>query len=185
MQSLQEEHLPFGAQCLLRFCFITSFGRIKIRLDNALALSAIVFILYQPFVLFQPGFQLSYIAAFSLVFSSKILAKTKSLIGTSFLVTSISQFSLYPILLFHFYELSLSSFFVNVFYVPLYSVIILPANIILLIVTCDFFLQLLNILVCFLCTFREFIRILQVGFRHYLISYGHRESQVLLKLFLL
>ena len=57
---------------------LMSFGGMKIRLDNALAISAMVFILYQPFVLFQPGFQLSYIAAFSLVFSSKILAKTKT-----------------------------------------------------------------------------------------------------------
>ena len=114
---------------------LTSRGGMKIRLDNALALSALAFILYQPFVLFQPGFQLSYIAAFSLVLSSKILAKGKSLIHLSFLVTSISQLSLYPILLVHFYELSLSSFFVNVVYVPLYSVVILPANILLLVAT--------------------------------------------------
>ncbi len=50
-------------------------GGSKVGLDNAIALSAIVFIWYQPFVLFQPGFQLSYLAAFSLVLSSKILAK--------------------------------------------------------------------------------------------------------------
>ena len=55
------------------FVLITVFGRFNIRLDNALALSAIVFILYKPFVLFQPGFQLSYIAAFSLVLSSKFI----------------------------------------------------------------------------------------------------------------
>ena len=61
--------------------------------------------------------------------------KIKNGMGTSFLITSISQLSLYPILLFHFFELSISSFFVNVIYVPLYSIIILPANIILLAVT--------------------------------------------------
>src|SRR6185437_7200132 len=54
---------------------------------------------------------------------------------TSFFVTTISQLALYPVLLFHFYELSLSSFVVNLVYVPLYSLIILPANIILLIMT--------------------------------------------------
>lgn len=117
------------------FTLIMSLGKLKIRHEDALAVSAIIFILYQPFVLFQPGFQLSYIAAFSLVLSSSMLAKTKTLIGTSFLVTSISQLSLYPILLFHFFELSLSSFLVNVFYVPLYSIIILPANILLLTMT--------------------------------------------------
>ena len=114
---------------------ITVFGRFNMRLDSALALSAVGFILYKPFVLFQPGFQLSYIAAFSLVLSSKLLVRSSSAIVTSFLVTTISQLSLYPILLFHFHELSLSSFLVNVIYVPLYSVVILPANIIFLLVS--------------------------------------------------
>lgn len=111
---------------------LTVFGRVNLRLDSALALSAIGFMLYKPFIVFQPGFQLSYIAAFSLVLSSKILARPSSAIVTSFLVTTISQLSLYPILLFHFHELSISSFLVNIVYVPLYSVIILPANLIFL-----------------------------------------------------
>lgn len=114
---------------------LAASGRIRIRLDDALAISAAVFIVYQPFVLFQPGFQLSYLAAFSLVFSSLLLAKAKTALATSFYVTSISQLALYPVLLFHFHELSLSSFIVNLVYVPLYSVIILPANIVLLVMT--------------------------------------------------
>ncbi|MFD1927368.1 DNA internalization-related competence protein ComEC/Rec2 [Sporosarcina siberiensis] len=117
------------------FVLLASLIGLKIRLDNALAISALVFISIQPYILFQPGFQLSYLAAFSLILSSKILVKAKTAIGISFLVTSISQLSLYPVLLFHFYEISLSSFFVNLIYVPLYSLIILPVNIILLIVT--------------------------------------------------
>ena len=56
---------------------LASSGGVKMRLDNALAISADCFILYQPFVLFQPGFQMSYLAAFSLVFSSGILSKSK------------------------------------------------------------------------------------------------------------
>lgn len=111
---------------------LTAAGRLRIRLDDAIAISAVVFILYQPFVIFQPGFQLSYLAACSLVYSSNILAKSKNALSTSFLVTAISQLALYPVLLVHFYELSLSSFVVNLVYVPLYSIIILPANIILL-----------------------------------------------------
>ena len=135
----------------------TTFGRIKVGLDNAIALSAIVFIWYQPFVLFQPGFQLSYLAALSLVLSSKILAKTNSVIKVSFLITLISQLALYPILLFHFHELSISSFIVNLFYVPLYSVIILPMNIILLIMTV-FFPAFANVLFAIYVPFREIIQ---------------------------
>lgn len=106
--------------------------RSTLRLDDALSLSAIGFMLYEPYVVFQPGFQLSYVAAAALVFSSTILARTTSPILLSFLVTSITQLALYPILLYHFFEVSLSSFIVNLAYVPLYSLIILPMNIILL-----------------------------------------------------
>jgi competence protein ComEC len=114
---------------------LTATGRFKMRMDDALALSAAGFILWQPFVVFQPGFQLSYLAAFSLIYSTRILSRSNSTIYVSFLVTTITQLALYPVLLYHFYELSLSSFLVNLFYVPLYSVIILPMNIVLLLLT--------------------------------------------------
>ena len=61
---------------------LAASGRVKVRLDDALAISAIVFIFYQPFVLFQPGFQLSYLAACSLVYSTSILADAKTALMT-------------------------------------------------------------------------------------------------------
>ncbi|MCG7345075.1 DNA internalization-related competence protein ComEC/Rec2 [Sporosarcina sp. ACRSL] len=114
---------------------LTATNRFRMRMDDALAMSAAGFIIWQPFVVFQPGFQLSYVAAFSLVFSTRILSRPSSAFVVSFLVTTITQLALYPVLLYHFYELSISSFIVNLFYVPLYSFIILPLNIVLLFVT--------------------------------------------------
>ncbi|WP_301109627.1 DNA internalization-related competence protein ComEC/Rec2 [Sporosarcina sp.] len=111
-------------------------GKLRLRLDDALALSAACFIVLQPHIVFQPGFQLSYLAAFSLLYSSAILQQAKNGLHVSFLVTVITQVALYPVLLYHFYELSLSSFAVNLLYVPLYSVFILPANLLLL--ACSF-----------------------------------------------
>ncbi|MFJ7933595.1 DNA internalization-related competence protein ComEC/Rec2 [Sporosarcina sp. NPDC096371] len=135
---------------------LAASGRIRVRLDDALAISAIVFILYQPFVLFQPGFQLSYLAACSLVYSSSLLAKAKSALATSFYVTAISQLSLYPVLLFHFHELSISSFVVNLAYVPLYSLVILPANIVLLLTT-TLLPKLADVLFLLYVPFREIV----------------------------
>ncbi len=111
---------------------LTATGKVKMRMDDALSISAAVFILYEPFVLFQPGFQLSYLAAFSLIYSSDILSQSSSVLRNSFLVTFITQLALCPVLLYHFYEISLSSFIVNLLFVPLYSFVILPANIFLL-----------------------------------------------------
>lgn len=117
------------------FLLIMSLSGRKIVVDQVLAISAMIFVLYQPSILFQPGFQLSYLAAVALILSNKLLSDAKSTLTLSFLVTAISQLTLYPVLLYHFYELSLSSFLVNLFYVPLYSLIILPANILFLLLT--------------------------------------------------
>ncbi|WP_415579228.1 DNA internalization-related competence protein ComEC/Rec2 [Filibacter tadaridae] len=136
---------------------LSARGGVQARLDNALALCAVCFILYEPFVVFQAGFQLSYLAAFSLVYSSVLLARTQSVFKISFLVTSISQLALYPVLLFHFYEISLSSFVVNLLYVPLYSVVILPANLIFL-ATTSFIPVLADVLFMIYVPFREFVR---------------------------
>lgn len=114
---------------------LTLTGKIRLPMDDALALSALGFLLLKPYILFQPGFQLSYGAAFSLIYSARFLQSRTSALGLSASVTAITQTALAPILLYHFYELSLSSFVVNLVYVPLYSVIILPANIILLAVS--------------------------------------------------
>lgn len=114
---------------------LVMYSRISLRLDNLLALSAIGFIIVKPFIVFQPGFQLSYLAALALILSSRILKRTQSKLAISFLVTTITQLALYPVLLFHFYEISLSSFVINLLYVPLYSIVILPMNLILLVLT--------------------------------------------------
>ncbi|REB09966.1 DNA internalization-related competence protein ComEC/Rec2 [Sporosarcina sp. BI001-red] len=114
---------------------LSASGKLKLKMDDALALSALGFIFLKPYVLFQPGFQLSYMAAFSLLYSANYLQKQQSVLALSASVTAITQVALSPILLVHFYELSLSSFLVNILYVPLYSIIILPSNIVLLIIS--------------------------------------------------
>lgn len=107
----------------------------RIPIDDALALSFIGFVMFEPWVIYQIGFQLSYLATFSLIYSSRFLSTLKSWWSQSFFVTFVSQLIVYPLLLYHFYELSISSFIVNIVYVPLFSFLILPINIILLIVT--------------------------------------------------
>lgn len=114
---------------------LVMYSRLSIRLDNVLALSAIGFIMVKPFIVFQPGFQLSYLAALALILSSRILNRSQSKFTISFLVTMITQLALYPVLLFHFHEISLSSFVINLLYVPLYSLVILPMNLLLLVLT--------------------------------------------------
>ena len=107
---------------------LLQFKQTKIGAADALALSFIGFVLYEPAAIFQIGFQLSYLATAALIFSTHLLA-TSSWLKNAFFMTFVCQLLVYPLLLHHFYEISLSSFIVNIFLVPLFSFIILPLNV--------------------------------------------------------
>ena len=109
--------------------------KIKLPIANVLVSSLILFVLWNPNLLYNIGFQLSYGATFAIIYSSRFLSGSSSAIKNGLIITSISQLTLYPILLYHFYELSLSAFLVNSLFVPLYTLVILPVNLILLALT--------------------------------------------------
>lgn len=139
--------LPFyallagGAASVWRAVSMTSavlaFRLFKFSLPIAyiLVLSFILFIAVDPYVIYKIGFQLSYGASFGIIYSMRFLEFAKSPIKQGLIITFLSQFTLYPILLVHFYGLSLSSFLVNSLFVPLYTLLILPINILLLLLT--------------------------------------------------
>ncbi|ANU12875.1 DNA internalization-related competence protein ComEC/Rec2 [Planococcus halocryophilus] len=111
---------------------------IKVPLANIMLTSIVVFVLWDPYAMYQIGFQLSYGATFGIIYSLNMLRAIKSPVKAGFVITFISQVTLYPLLLFHFYELSLSAFVVNSLFVPLFTVFILPANFLLLFLTAVF-----------------------------------------------
>lgn len=123
------------AVSVVELIMLAQYFRWKIPMDDALSISFIVFVLLEPGAVFQVGFQLSYLAAYSLVYSSRILASYSNFWVQSFYITFVCQILVYPLLLFHFYEISLSSFIANIFFVPLFSFIILPINLLVLLLT--------------------------------------------------
>ena len=107
----------------------------KIAIEDAFSLSIIGFVFLTPWIIFQIGFQLSYLAAFSLIYSSILLKSSQSYLLQSLIITAVCQLIVYPILLYHFYEISISSFLANLVFVPLFSFLILPLNLLLLLLT--------------------------------------------------
>jgi len=110
-------------------------SRLKGRMaaDDALAISFMLYVMIEPWSIYQIGFQLSYLATASLIYSGPFINRFSSWVVQSFLITFVCQLLVYPLLLYHFFEMSLSSFIVNIFFVPLFSFVILPINILLLI----------------------------------------------------
>ncbi len=130
-----------GAPSVLRATGMISFvlagklANIRLGASNVLLGSLIVFVFWNPYAIYNIGFQLSYGAAFGIIYSKNFLQRCSSQFQQGMVITAISQLTLYPILLFHFYEISLSAFVVNAVFVPLYTVIILPFNLIALALT--------------------------------------------------
>ena len=101
---------------------------------NTLALAAFIILVFNPEELFNPGFQLSFAAVFSILFFYPYLEKNvyNLQIGNQFIRNIILLFSLtfaaqigtLPITLIYFRKLSLISFFVNIIIVPLIGVVV-------------------------------------------------------------
>lgn len=85
---------------------------------------------FRPNMLYDIGFQLSFAVTFSIIMSSSIFLQYPKKSMQLFILSSICQLAALPILLFHFFEVSLLGVFLNVLYVPLYSIILLPFSLI-------------------------------------------------------
>ncbi|TLS39340.1 DNA internalization-related competence protein ComEC/Rec2 [Pseudalkalibacillus caeni] len=103
--------------------------RFKLRLQPGTAISAALLgmIVYNPYFVFQPGFQLSYIVSFGLVLSAPaVMNKLNHPLFRLLAMSTVAQLLSLPVVLFHFYELSLLSLPLNLLFVPFISVVVLP-----------------------------------------------------------
>lgn len=108
----------------------------SIRLSSldALSITAICMLIFDPYLLFNIGFQFSFVGSFALLLSAPLLLESSNgLIRNSIYISLISQLVSTPILLYHFGYFSPYSIFLNILYVPFLSLIVLPCSIVILI----------------------------------------------------
>ncbi len=118
---------PVVRACLMVMILsIASLSKGKIRAVDALCVSFLGNMFFAPRIILDPGFQLSYCVCFTLILSSATLLQRTNYVVVLFKVSLISTVASYPILLFHFYEISLVGLFTNLLYVPLFSFLLLP-----------------------------------------------------------
>lgn len=101
---------------------------------DALGISFLIAILDNPFILYHVGFQLSYLVSATLLLSTTILRKYKGWLLQGFIISFLAQLSSIPFILYHFFEFSLLTIFMNIFYVPLYSIIFIPLSLLSIVV---------------------------------------------------
>ncbi|MEH7885431.1 DNA internalization-related competence protein ComEC/Rec2 [Bacillus sp. JJ1609] len=94
---------------------------------DAISMAFMLMAFSQPYLIYDIGFQLSFLVSLSLVISApKILTEFKSFPRQTAAASIISQLASLPIILSSFYEIPLISVLANLLFVPLFSFIILP-----------------------------------------------------------
>lgn len=101
---------------------------VKLLPIDAISIAFCLYLLVDPFSIFDVGFQLSFAVSFVIIVSAPIIL-TRYHIGFAKMlaVTIASQLASLPILLYHFNGISLISIVANLIYIPLYSFLFLPS----------------------------------------------------------
>jgi competence protein ComEC len=102
-------------------------NRLKLLPIDALSIAFTLFLLLNPMVLFDVGFQLSFSVTSAIIISGpSILQQYHNNLTRMLVTTVIAQLSALPFMLYHFFGVSLLSIFVNLIFIPLYSYLFLP-----------------------------------------------------------
>lgn len=103
----------------------------KIHPLDGISWVGIVLIAFNPYIIFQTGFQLSFLVSFTLIASAPAIQKRyHSRFAQLLAVSVISQMVSMPLLLYNFYGISLFSLPFNLVFIPFISFLILPLAII-------------------------------------------------------
>ncbi|WP_413308650.1 DNA internalization-related competence protein ComEC/Rec2 [Bacillus sp. 1P10SD] len=102
-------------------------NRLKLLPIDAICLAFIVFLFFDPLIIFDVGFQLSFSVSVAIIMSASTIYSFYQHSLVRMLVTSvISQLAAFPFLLYHYFELSLVGIIANMLYIPLFSFVYLP-----------------------------------------------------------
>ncbi|WP_226656799.1 DNA internalization-related competence protein ComEC/Rec2 [Pseudalkalibacillus hwajinpoensis] len=106
--------------------------QLKINPLDGIAVACLITLLVNPYYAYHIGFQLSFLIAFALIVSSQTILLRYQHPFTKLLALSIlAQVISFPLVIYHFYQISFLSLGLNLIYVPFISIIVLPTLLLL------------------------------------------------------
>lgn len=109
------------------FLLLMLYKKRSLSIDT-IGFACLLVLIMNPYYLAHIGFQLSFSVSLSLLLSSQKITQIKNNGVQILFVSFIAQIASIPILLFHFYQVSIWSPFLNLLFVPFYSLFVLPAS---------------------------------------------------------
>jgi len=128
---------PSVNRSVLMICLVILAGKSKQKLTtlDAISLAFMMYLFIQPLIIFDIGFQLSFLVSFAIILSAQQILRAGQDNGLQMIkVSFVSQLSALPCLLYHFFEMPLIGILTNLIYIPLFSFIYLPISYLLLII---------------------------------------------------
>ncbi|WP_042458591.1 DNA internalization-related competence protein ComEC/Rec2 [Neobacillus dielmonensis] len=120
---------------MISMVLLSSKGKHQLTALDAISLTFMAYLIFQPFIIIDVGFQLTFSVSFAIILSShQILKENNGHVPQMIKVSVVSQLAAMPCLLYHFFELSLIGIITNMIYIPLFSFIYLPLSYLLLII---------------------------------------------------
>ncbi|MFP5113673.1 DNA internalization-related competence protein ComEC/Rec2 [Bacillaceae bacterium C204] len=102
-------------------------ARLKLFPLDAICLAFLAYLLFNPLIIFDAGFQLSFSVSLFIILSAPFILQTyEKNLSRMFATSLIAQLAALPILLYHYFEVSLIGIVANLVYIPLFSFVYLP-----------------------------------------------------------
>lgn len=93
---------------------------------GSLLFTFLILLSYNPLLIFNIGFQLSFLITFCLLMSGTYIKNSRNKTHGAFRISVISTLASIPILLYNFYTITYISVFSNIILVPIFSIVIFP-----------------------------------------------------------
>ncbi|MCP6680976.1 DNA internalization-related competence protein ComEC/Rec2 [Bacillus nakamurai] len=115
------------ASLMLGFYVAGNLFKRRIHSSAAISLSYLLLLLFNPYLLWEIGFQLSFAVSAALILSSSILQNVREKkLAQLAMASFVAELSSLPFLLYYFQQISLVSFPMNMIMVPFYTLFVIP-----------------------------------------------------------
>src|SRR5699024_1516497 len=114
------------ASLSIMFFIILNKAKLKFNYTDVLSIVFLLFILFDKYIVYHVGFQLSFIVTFGLILSKNWIAQSNSSIFQLLQISFVSQMMILPLQLSYFSTFQPLSILLNVIVVPYFSIFVIP-----------------------------------------------------------
>ncbi|MGM8213898.1 DNA internalization-related competence protein ComEC/Rec2, partial [Virgibacillus sp. W0430] len=106
-----------------------------LRIGDVISIIFLIYILFDKYIVYQLGFQFSFVVTFALILSREWFGQTNVRLYQLFQISFVSQMAILPLYIVHFSTFHPLSIFLNVVVVPYFTLFVLPYLFVLLVLS--------------------------------------------------